>query len=207
MSAANITDDVVGGVILAAIIWTGGGLFQWLRSRNTELSALRKYERLRAKVEVLSRLTTIELDHHSDLTLNQRQQSLIRSELNSVLDELEREEQTAIRRAIQPSDLLRPLQIGPSFGVWAVLTKALFYATSFLTLCVISVLSLVLFDPPPTYTGERQSLFAGTFCIMFPFVVVTLLLYWLAKRVHRGHLVTDQIVEKQSVDSKPGSRS
>jgi hypothetical protein len=206
MSAANISDEVVGGIILATIIWTGGLLFQWLRSRNSELAALRKYERLRAKVEVLSRLTTIQLNDHSDMTLNERQQSLIRSELNSVLDELEREEQPAIRRAVRPSDLLKPLQIGPSFGTWAVLTKALFYATSFVTLSALSIFSLVLVDPSPTSASDRQGLFAGTVCIMLPFVAVTLLSYWLAKRVHRGDLVTAQIVEEQRLDSKPEFR-
>jgi hypothetical protein len=201
MSAGGISEEVIGGIILATIIWIGGILFQWLVSRNNQIAALRKYERLRAKVEVLSRLTTIEVDDRTDTMLNQRQRSLIRSELNSVLDELEREEEGTIRGAVRLSDLVKSLRLGPSFGVWAVLTKALFYATTFVTLCVLAIFLLVLVNPPPTGGSDRQTLFVGACLIMFPFFVITLLSYWLAKRVHVVSVVTAQIVEQQTLST------
>lgn len=116
-----MTEDVIqrmlASLICAGFAWSAGLIFQWARSRSSDLKALRKYERLRAKVEVLSRLTSIQLQGEPDATLSQRQHTLVHNELRSVFEELEAEDGAEDNSPLRIWDLFGSLRLGPSFSV------------------------------------------------------------------------------------------
>jgi hypothetical protein len=204
-----------------------------MRSRGAEVAALRKYERLRAKVEVLSRLTNIDLVANTDSELAQRQSKLVARELNAVLDELEKEEQAAAgeRRQFSVCDIFRPLRIGPSYGAAAVLTKVIYYISAFVLLwCVlIGVLVVMVGGEKTGYTDkatgkwvekhelgtydedtggwepyEPGTVAVGLLCLLSPFFINAIFWYVVARVVHARVPMAEVISDLEpTTHSKP----
>ncbi|MDF1811914.1 MAG: hypothetical protein P1V20_06860 [Verrucomicrobiales bacterium] len=149
----KILEGVASGLLLAAIFWISGLFMTWFRSRSTDVATLRKYERLRAKVEVLSSLARIQTSDQAG-NIDERKDILIKNELNLLLEELESEvagndvttENTATPKQSKHfgfAQIARPLQLGPSGGFFPWLLKVFFWISLFLlTLMLIFTIAV-----------------------------------------------------------------
>jgi hypothetical protein len=195
------TKEVSSGLLIAALCWIGGLLTKWMQSKSREMTTLRKYERLRAKVEVISRLSALSISNEADSKLIERHASLVSRELSDVLQELEADSFHAapssgsdedaaapVPRVFRFSRIWKPFILPPSYGFYSWLTKLIYYVSNFILLVVtMSSLSYVV-----SVSGKFLDIIPmGFFTSLF---VVNSLFWWkIAVFIHK----------KSKVDTPP----
>jgi len=175
---------MLGGASLALMVWLGTIFANWLFHRNEENKTIRKYERLRAKVDVLSRLISID----ADALLADRLKELTKKELANVLEELEYEEERQIVeiKKVNMRKLVQPFTFPEPVGKLTLIIKYIYRISVFLLLAFSFFMIFAMwFTPDDSNLGFMGKIFC---VIMFnlPFVInaaVWLKLgKWLCKR-------------------------
>jgi hypothetical protein len=187
-----LTKEVTSGLLIAALCWLGGLLIKWMQSKSREMTTLRKYERLRAKVEVVSRLSALSLTDEIDPHLVERHATLISRELQDVLLELESDElrpspQSGMitTAAIAPrefhfSRIWKPFILAPSYGFFSWISKIVYYGSNFLLLVVTMTMLSTLFMASSNPWDIAPVLF-----IISIFVINSLFWWKIAVSIHK----------------------